>query len=195
MKRSWRWMAGRLAALALAAVMSAAPAALAGDGHGRSHGHSNRYGHHDPYRGAPRYYDHLGRPVDPRYFRHDEYKNTYRAPPPYQYRSDYGHSNHGAGVVVVGGYFHPDFAYSYHHRHGSAYRVYRDYRGPWSRPYRVGYAVPRGVVCRPLHGSWGALLPPAPYGHHYVQVDRDVLLVAAATNRIVDAIVLLSALD
>lgn len=56
------------------------------------------------------------------------------------------------------------------------------------------------VVGRPYAGEWHELpddllgrLHPVPYGHRYVMVDKDVLLMAEGTKKIIDAITLYSA--
>ncbi len=61
-----------------------------------------------------------------------------------------------------------------------------------AKKYAMGQPLPRGIAKKRLPGSVLDRLHP-PYGYEYVQVDRDVLLVSAATQHVVDAVTLLSA--
>ena len=62
---------------------------------------------------------------------------------------------------------------------------------PGYRPYqwRVGHRLPRGYYDRSYYVDYRAYrLPPPPYGHHWVRVDRDVVLVAITTGLILDVL-------
>jgi hypothetical protein len=61
-----------------------------------------------------------------------------------------------------------------------------------AKKYAMGQPLPPGIAKKRLPGSLLGQLHP-PYGYEYVQVDRDVLLVSAATRHVVDAVTLLSA--
>jgi hypothetical protein len=57
-----------------------------------------------------------------------------------------------------------------------------------AKKWRLGYPLEVGFI--PVPDSWG-LRPPS--GHQYVQVDKDVLLIAEAGHHVIDAVTLLSA--
>lgn len=61
----------------------------------------------------------------------------------------------------------------------------------WSR----GETLPDYVVWQPLPQPVLVQLRPAPTGTQYVRVDKDVYLVSEASKKILDAVVLLSAVD
>lgn len=63
-----------------------------------------------------------------------------------------------------------------------------------AKKYRVGQAIPPNVVYVPIPKELRLRLSPLPYGYNYVQVDKDVLLVAEASKKVIDAVTLLSAL-
>lgn len=62
-----------------------------------------------------------------------------------------------------------------------------------AKQYVIGQPLPAGVTWWPVPSDVLMTLPPAPYGAQYVWVDRDVLLVTEATKKVLDAVVLLSA--
>ncbi len=62
-----------------------------------------------------------------------------------------------------------------------------------AKQYIVGQPLPAGVTYWPLPQDVLMTMPPAPYGAQYVWVDRDVLLISEATKKVLDAVVLLSA--
>lgn len=57
-----------------------------------------------------------------------------------------------------------------------------------AKQWRRGYPLPDGVKYERI--DWGLK---APYGYEYVKVDKDVLLVAEASKKVIDAVTLLSA--
>lgn len=60
---------------------------------------------------------------------------------------------------------------------------------PGYRAYRwqVGHRLPPAYYGRPYYVDYRYYrLPPPPYGHHWVRVDRDVVLVALATGLVLD---------
>jgi hypothetical protein len=59
-----------------------------------------------------------------------------------------------------------------------------------AKKWRVGYPLPHDVVFVPVPYDWGLR---APRGYQYVQVDKDVLLIAEAGHHVIDAVTLLSA--
>ncbi len=65
--------------------------------------------------------------------------------------------------------------------------------GQAKKRYVVGQALPAAVVFSPVPSALLVKLKPVPAGFQYVQVDKDVLLISAATHKVVDAITLLSA--
>lgn len=62
-----------------------------------------------------------------------------------------------------------------------------------AKKYAVGSVLPPDVVALPLPRDLLDLLGPAPLGHQYVQVDKDVLLISEAGKKVIDAVTLLSA--
>ena len=63
-----------------------------------------------------------------------------------------------------------------------------------AKKYRVGQVIPGGVVYTPIPRDLLVRLSPLPLGYAYVQVDKDVLLIAEASKKVIDAVTLLSAL-
>lgn len=62
-----------------------------------------------------------------------------------------------------------------------------------AKKWRTGYPLPDDVVFFPVTGDLLAHLSPLPRGYRYVQVDKDVLLIAEASKKVIDAVTLLSA--
>lgn len=65
--------------------------------------------------------------------------------------------------------------------------------GQAKKAYVIGQPLPAGIVFSPVPRDLRVKLRPAPMGYQYVMVDRDVLLMAEASHKIVDAVTLLSA--
>ncbi|RIK93519.1 MAG: hypothetical protein DCC73_08040 [Proteobacteria bacterium] len=65
--------------------------------------------------------------------------------------------------------------------------------GQAKKRYAIGAPLPAGVMFGPLPGPLAHRLPPPPRGYIYGYVDNDVLLMAEATHRVVDAIVAIDA--
>lgn len=94
-----------------------------------------------------------------------------------------------------GRYDHDRYRYS-DHRYARPRYVVKHYRAPYAyvrpygyRPYawRVGHRLPRGYYARPYyvnHHLYGLRSPP--YGHRWIRVHNDVLLIALATGLISD---------
>ena len=64
-----------------------------------------------------------------------------------------------------------------------------------AKKYSIGKKLPKEVVLKDLPKDLLELLGAAPDGHIYAQIDDDVVLVSKATQQIVDAVTLLSALS
>jgi Ni/Co efflux regulator RcnB len=94
--------------------------------------------------------------------------------------------------VPYGGYFDDGYDRLVGDYYGRDCRRYSAYRGEWRRPYRIGYELPHDVAWSYVPSDLHRRLPPPPYGHNYIAVDRDVLLVAEASKRVIDAVVILS---
>lgn len=62
-----------------------------------------------------------------------------------------------------------------------------------AKKYRVGYPLTDDIVFYPLERSLLRRLDPLPRGYSYVRVDKDVLLIAEASKKVIDAVTLLSA--
>jgi hypothetical protein len=62
-----------------------------------------------------------------------------------------------------------------------------------AKKWRVGYPLPDDVVFYPVGRDLLDYLSPVPRGYTYVQVDKDVLLIAEASKKVIDAVTLLSA--
>ncbi|MDA5193498.1 DUF1236 domain-containing protein [Govanella unica] len=96
------------------------------------------------------------------------------------------------GVIsnYYGGYYRDmrDCPRGYAVRHG----VCRP-RGWAKQRYVIGEPLPRYVVVQPMPTMLVRELPQAPMGYGYRYVDGDVLLVANATHRVVDAVVAVNA--
>lgn len=67
-------------------------------------------------------------------------------------------------------------------------------RGQAKKRYVIGQPLPRTVVIETLPYDLYRQLPPPPHGYLYRRVDGDVLLIAEGTKKVIDAIVLFSAL-
>lgn len=67
-------------------------------------------------------------------------------------------------------------------------------RGQAKKRYVIGQPLPRTVVVETLPYDLVHQLPAPPRGYIYRRVDGDVLLIAEATRKVIDAVVLLSAL-
>lgn len=57
-----------------------------------------------------------------------------------------------------------------------------------ARQWQVGQVLPRHVVYYEVPAPLAVRFGPPPYGHRYVRVNGDVLLIAIATGLIVDAL-------
>jgi hypothetical protein len=64
-----------------------------------------------------------------------------------------------------------------------------------AKKYRVGDRLPDDVIAVPVPRDLLDILSPLPRGYYYAQVDKDVLLIAEASKKVIDAVTLLSALD
>lgn len=120
------------------------------------------------------------------YARHGHYeRNHYRGDHrPGYHRHDHRrhdrHAHHGGHHRPRPDHRHPHVHSVPVYVHPPGYRPYRWVSGHYlPRPY---YAPVYYVDYRPYR------LPPPPHGHHWVRVDRDVLLVALATGLIVDTV-------
>lgn len=98
--------------------------------------------------------------------------------------------NNGQGYYANGlygdGYYNNGY-YNHSYSTGPFYRT--------STHYRRGFYAPRTVSWQPVPDYYLSRFPPAGYNERYVYADRDVLLISTATNEILNALVLLSALD
>jgi hypothetical protein len=65
--------------------------------------------------------------------------------------------------------------------------------GQAKKLYHIGRPLPETVVWEPVPQDLLVQLQPVPVGYQYVHVDKDVLLIASASHKVVDAITLLSA--
>lgn len=81
-----------------------------------------------------------------------------------------------------GDYWRPEYRYRAPVRY--AYPPgYRHYR------WRVGHTLPPAYYGRPYYVDYRHYhLPPPPYGHRWVRVDKDVVLVAIATGLVLDVL-------
>lgn len=61
-----------------------------------------------------------------------------------------------------------------------------------AKKYRIGRTLPKGVVLESVPPEILLRLHP-PFGHSYAVIDGDVVLIAEATKKIIDAVTLLSA--
>lgn len=65
--------------------------------------------------------------------------------------------------------------------------------GQAKKRYEIGRPLPADVVFVPVSLDLRRHLAPVPSGYQYVQVDKDVLLIAEASHKVIDAVTLLSA--
>lgn len=65
--------------------------------------------------------------------------------------------------------------------------------GQAKKRYSIGGILPDDVVWVPVSLELRRHLSPLPRGYQYVQVDKDVLLIAEASKKVIDAVTLLSA--
>ena len=61
--------------------------------------------------------------------------------------------------------------------------------------YEIGHPLPSDVIYVPISVDLRRHLSPIPAGYQYVQVDKDVLLIAEASKKVIDAVTLLSAIS
>jgi hypothetical protein len=196
-----------LAGLAACAALAFAPSALADDRDRHRDGYYDR-GYHDDRGHRGRGWD-----DDDRHAYRKGYERGRREAERYPYGGRpygygdrhhdryYGYSDHSPRyghrsvtiVVPIGGYFDHRYGAVVEQYYGRPCRRYGDWRGEWRRPYAVGYALPPHVHWRPVEPDLYRVLPRAPVGYSYVSVDRDVLLIAEASKRVIDAIVIASA--
>mgnify|MGYP005751339645 CR=1 FL=1 len=81
-----------------------------------------------------------------------------------------------------GSYWRPEYRYRAPVRYAypPGYRAYR---------WRVGHTLPPAYYGRPYYVDYRHYhLPPPPYGHRWVRVDKDVVLVAIATGLVLDVL-------
>jgi len=121
-----------------------------------------------------------------REWRERAYRNrVYAAPPRYiappRYRQE---------RIVYGSWFGDGYTRIITSYYGRPCWSYAGWRGPWRRPYEIGYVLPPSLVWGALPGDLYGQLPPAPYGYRYVVVGWDLLLIEEATGLVVDAILL-----
>lgn len=65
--------------------------------------------------------------------------------------------------------------------------------GQAKKLYIIGQPLPEYVEWEPVPQPLLIQLQPVPAGYQYVQVDKDILLISAASHHVIDAITLLSA--
>lgn len=102
----------------------------------------------------------------------------------------YGPRTAGAPVVFI------DRDRTVIHRYvGGHYRPQPVYREVVvKRPYYVvGRPVPQGIIVSRVPDDLLGQLNPPPLGHYYGMVDRDVLLISAASHNVIDAVTYFSA--
>ena len=159
----------------LALLITLSGAALADPGRGKGHGPGD---------------DRHGGRYDDRKDRKQYESRDYRYyPRSYSYYY-YGPRTAGAPVVFV------DRDRTVIHRyvttHYSPRPVYHVTRGA---NYVVGRPLPSGVLVSRVPDDLLIDLNPPPLGHYYGMVDRDVLLLNAASHNVIDAVTYLSAIN
>lgn len=114
---------------------------------------------------------------DYRYSRHDH--NDWRQ---HRYSSHYPAPVYRYGSTP--GYFE---VYPSHRYRSPAHYVYPS--GYRSYSWRVGHHLPRSYYAPTYYVDYRSYgLAPPPYGHHWVRVDNDILLVAIATGLVADVL-------
>lgn len=61
-----------------------------------------------------------------------------------------------------------------------------------AKKYRIGYPIDHGFIR--INDPARYNLRPAPTGHYYARVDRDIILIAEASKKVIDLVVILDAL-
>ena len=67
--------------------------------------------------------------------------------------------------------------------------------GHAKKNYRIGYRLGDDVSYWSIPDDLYIRLSPIPLNYQYVQVDRDILLISAASKKVIDAVTLLSAIN
>lgn len=80
-------------------------------------------------------------------------------------------------------YFQPFYQYD------RPYYRFDQYNAAWSRPYVIGRPLPGHLRYSRIRDGYYGGLPPCPNGYYYANVGGDILLLAAATNLVVDALI------
>jgi Ni/Co efflux regulator RcnB len=175
-------MMNKLMSLSLVALLAGASAAVDAaprdnDWRGDRGRHGQHHDRHDDHRrGGRENHRDYRRDGDNRY---GDGRKHYRQDQRHAYRHDNRHWNHGG--------YRP-----HHGRHDHRYRAPAYYARPHGyRPHRwaSGHYLPRHYYGPSYYVDYhNYRLAPPPYGHHWVRVDNDVLLVALATGLIADTV-------
>lgn len=159
----------------LAAILAGA-AGLA-DASPRDRGHERGYSGYG-------HADHRWHGGERRHGRHDRHERRHRPGP--GYRPPHGQAWRPGPGHRPGPAYRPGYGHGYGH---VAPRPYL--RPPGYRPYRWshGHHLPRGYYAPAYYVDYRPYrLAPPPYGHRWVRVDGDVILVALATGLVVDIV-------
>lgn len=162
---------GRLLSFTLVAALAGAAGAADASPRDRG-GHERGYPAHG-------YADQRWHGGDRRHGRHDRHGRDDR-----RYRPGPGHRPPHGQAWRPGPGHRPGYGYGYGYPPPGHY-----VRPPGYRPYRWshGHRLPRGYYAPVYYVDYRPYrLAPPPYGHRWVRVDGDVLLVALATGLIVD---------
>lgn len=172
--------------MCLGVVLAAAPLLTEASprdhrGHGHQHGHSGYYGdgRHHRSRHQDRGHSRHGN-RDYGYWDHRSYNRSRHD------RSHHRPSGHPHGYVKHYGQHH------HHHHRSHRYRAPSHYHRPhgyYARSWQRGHYLPTAYYAPSYYVDYRPYqLAPPPYGHHWVRVGSDVLLVALATGLIADAV-------
>lgn len=171
----------KLLGICLGAVLAAVPVLSEASPRDRHHGHGHHG--HSSYYGSGRHNDRHGH-------RHHRSQRDYG----YWDHRSYNRSRHDRSHHRPSGY---PYGYAgpqrhHHHRHYNRYRAPSHYHRPhgyYARSWHRGHYLPASYYASNYYVDYRPYdLAPPPYGHHWVRVGSDVLLVALATGLIADAV-------
>lgn len=116
-------------------------------------------------------------------------------------RSGSGHDDHGGSLINIGVYFGYDArqaVHSYHQSRGCPPGLAKKRNGclppgQAKKRYGLGSRLPSHLHVDPVPEGLYAHIGLPPSGHYYGYVDGDLLLIANATHKVIDAIVAVDA--
>lgn len=171
----------KLLGICLGAVLAAVPMLSEASPRDRHHGHGHHHGHSGYYgdrHGDRRGHRHRSSQRDYGYWDHRSYN-----------RSRHDRSHHRPSGSAYG---YAPARHHHHQRHHHRYRAPSHYHRPHgyhARAWHRGHYLPAAYYAPSYYVDYRPYqLSAPPYGHHWVRVGSDVLLVALATGLVADAV-------